>query len=413
MATRRRGTGEGSIYRDSRGLWTCSLTLPPGPDGQRRRKVVRRRDKAALVEEMRRLRRELDRAGDLATSSPTLAAWLTHWLSEISAPRVRPTTQREREGDVRRYILPAIGHVRLDRLTPAHVRQAHALATADGRSPTNALRVHRLLSVALRDAVREGRVGRNVATAEHMDAPRAAVPTAHVLDAGQTLALLRVAIEETHGARWAFGLLTGARTGEALGLEWDRVDWRAETVTLSWQLQRIIWRHGCETPCGYKRPSYCPGRAVSISASDERRDIQSARSLHLLRPKTRSGWRVIPLVDPVRGLLAALWDAQGRPTSGFVFTADGGAPIQPETDYRTWRRIIARAGIDGMTRHDARHTAATLLLALGVDQEIVRQLLGHSTVAVTSRYQHADVRLVREALERLGSVLALPSTPTG
>lgn len=61
-----------------------------------------------------------------------------------------------------------------------------------------------------------------------------------------------------------------------------------------------------------------------------------------------------------------------------------------------------------MTRHDARHTAATLLLALGVDQEVVRQLLGHSTVAVTSRYQHADVRLVREALVRLGDALALP-----
>nr|WP_281860373.1 site-specific integrase [Salana multivorans] len=361
---------------------------------------------------MRRLRRELDRAGDLATTSPTLEAWFAHWLPQVSGRRVRPTTQREREGDVRRYILPAIGKVRLDRLTPAHIRQAHALASADGRSTTTALRVHRLLSVALRDAVREGRVGRNVASGEHMDAPRAAITTATTLDTTGALALLRVAIEETHGARWAFGLLTGARVGEVLGLEWDRVDWSQDIVTLSWQLQRIIWEHACGGSCGYERPSYCPQRVARLADGEERREITAARSLHLVRPKTRAGWRVIPLVDPVRGLLWSLWQQQGQPTTGFVFATDGGAPIQPEADYKTWRQIIERAGIAGMRRHDARHTAATLLLGLGIDQEVVRQLLGHSTVAVTARYQHADVRLLREALERLGGAIGLSGLPS-
>lgn len=56
-------------------------------------------------------------------------------------------------------------------------------------------------------------------------------------------------------------------------------------------------------------------------------------------------------------------------------------------------------------QHDARHTAATLLLALGVDQRVVRDILGHSSVAMTMHYQHVDLTLARDALRRLGAVV--------
>src|SRR5690606_2580161 len=194
---------------------------------------------------MREAQADLERQGDLPTSSPTVEQWLTHWLANVSAKRVRPKTQYEREGDVRRYILPAIGSKRLDKLSPEHVTAMHRYITDElGKSSTTALRCHRLLSVALRDAKRAGRVTRNVATSEFVDAPRAAVPASRALTLEDAVRLLDLAVQDTYRVRWTLGLLTGARTGEVLGLEWDRVDFDADTITLSWQLQRRPYVHG-------------------------------------------------------------------------------------------------------------------------------------------------------------------------
>lgn len=408
--TKRRDAGDGSVYQQSDGLWVVAMPLPDGPGGKRRRKVVRRRDKVDALAALRKMRADLERSGDLATASPTVESWLTYWLREISAKRVRPKTQSERERDVRLYITPSIGKRRLDKLTPAHVREMHAYATQDGRSSTTALRCHRLISVALRDAVRAGRVTRNVATSEYMDAPRAAVVGVATLSVEQVRSLLAACAEDTQAVRWLFGLLTGARVGEALGLEWSRVDWRREDVTLSWQLQRIIWQHGCGGACGYARVSYCPQRLAPLPDGFERRAIDGADSLHLVRPKTRGSWRVVPLVDPLRSLLRAAWVAAGEPAAGFVFTAAQGVPLSPEADYKAWRSILGRAGLD-LRRHDARHTAATLLLTLGVDGRTVQQILGHSSAAMTAHYQHVDQTMAREALGRLGDALALPALP--
>src|SRR5690606_3361387 len=105
------------------------------------------------LKEMDVQRKALAERGDLPTSSPTVAQWFAYWLPNVSAKRVRPKTQYEREGDVRRYILPAIGSKRLERLSAENVRTMHAYITDDrGRSSTTALRCLRLLTVARRDA---------------------------------------------------------------------------------------------------------------------------------------------------------------------------------------------------------------------------------------------------------------------
>src|SRR5690606_29653035 len=306
-----------------------------------------------------------------------------------------------------RYILPAIGSKRLDKLTPEHVTAMHRYITDElGRSSTTALRCHRLLSVALRDAKRAGRVTRNVATAEFVDAPPAAVPTSRALTVDEAVRLLEHAVQDTHRLRWLLGLLTGARTGEVLGLEWDRVGWSNDTMTLSWQLQRLPYRHGCPegAPCGRARAGLCPARRINAPAGFEARQVLGG--LHLVRPKTRYGWRVVPLVEPLRSPMWAAWEAAGRPSSGLVFTGPTGAPLTPEADFKAWKALRERAGLSAR-RHDARHTAATLLLALGVDPRVIQQILGHSSAVTTARYQHVDQTMARAALEQYGRLMVL------
>jgi len=55
--------------------------------------------------------------------------------------------------------------------------------------------------------------------------------------------------------------------------------------------------------------------------------------------------------------------------------------------------------------HDARHTAATLLLAQGVDQRVVMQILGHSQISVTSQYAHVLPQVMTDAADRIGKAL--------
>lgn len=402
--TRRRGHGDGALYqRASDDLWCASITLPPGPDGKRRRKTVTSRTREGAQAKLKKLRRELDRAGDLPTSSPTLAAWLTLWLDTVAAKRLRPKTLTGYHDDIRLHITPAIGRIRLDKLTSVHVYRMHDAITGKGNSSTTALRCHRILSVALRDAMRAGRVTRNVATTDFVDAPKVAVSDTALLSVAETVAVLEAASTDVlYGARWATTLLTGARRGEVLGVEADRVNLDADTLTLSWQLQRLPYAHGCKPACGRKRGADCPERYFRAPANYEKRQIKGG--LHLVRPKTKAGWRVVPLVYPLRDILARQF-AQ-RP-DGLLFVEPDGDPIDPRDDGKRWAELLQRAGAKHVRMHDARHMAATLLMEAHVDPRVVMQILGHSSVLTTRGYQHVDVTLARDAMARMVQRLAL------
>lgn len=95
----------------------------------------------------------------------------------------------------------------------------------------------------------------------------------------------------------------------------------------------------------------------------------------------------------------------------FVFADQLGDPIAPETDRDEWLALLAAAQLDHARLHDGRHTAATLLLALGVDMRVVQELLGHSSIRVTEGYTHVTSKLARSATERMGrSLLRKPDT---
>src|SRR5699024_6841447 len=130
-----------------------SLTYPQ--TGRRRRRYVSAKNQATSVHTLRDDRKELDRTGDLPTSSPTVQQWMQRWLDQVAAQRLKPRTLETYRGYVQRYIIPSIGRRRLEQLTPAHVRTMHEAITGRGLSSTTALQAHRILAKALTDAVRE------------------------------------------------------------------------------------------------------------------------------------------------------------------------------------------------------------------------------------------------------------------
>jgi integrase len=84
-----------------------------------------------------------------------------------------------------------------------------------------------------------------------------------------------------------------------------------------------------------------------------------------------------------------------------VFPSRIGTPMEPNNLRRSWSRIRAAAGLEGVRLHDTRHTCVSLLLALGVPPNIVREIVGHNDIEVTmtiSRWWDLNLRPLRPEL---------------
>lgn len=388
-----RGKGEGAVYKDSRGLWTASIELP-SHDGTRRRKVIRSKDKRTVLKKLSEAKRELQTRGDLPTRAMTVEQWFTYWLEHVAVKQLRPRTLAAYRSTVSRHIIPGLGgKTRLDKVTPRTIRQVHQKIEAEGLSPTYSLNAHAIMARSFLIAKREGLIPEPPTAM--MDRPRAAHVELDVPTLEESITLLRACAERPDGARWATALLTAARRGEVLGLEVDRV---GDGLDLSWQLQRFK-----TTPDG----------SLQVPPDYEYRHLTGG--LYLTRPKSRAGVRVVPLVEPLRSILARHIEAMEPNPWGLLFTHNG-QPRTPETDQRAWIKLREELFGPGrrMRIHDLRHATVDLLYLAGVPEDLIVEIVGHSTRAMSRAYKSSNTARKREALELFGALfnqLAPARTP--
>lgn len=388
-----RGKGEGALFKDARGYWTVRIELP-SHDGKRRQKVIRRKDKKAAMAEMGAIKKELDKYGDLPTSNLTVEKWLRRWIDEIAPNEIRPKSYASYKSTTEGWLIPILGKRKIDALTADHVRQMFKVILSTPKSQKlrgvkdlpvgtvmvgadTAIKCHAVLSSALKTAMREGKATRNVC--EMVDPPRKAKVEANALTTEQAVELLAHLTSRDDRALWATYLLTGARRGEILALEADRV---TDTLDLSWQLLRIT--------------------DISTAPADyEYRHLQG--TLYLTRPKSQSGWRILPLVEPLRSILALHMQGRG---DGLVFL-DRGRPWDPDAATKAWAKLLAEAGLpDDIVLHGARHTAVDLLDAAGVDWDTIKDIVGHSTKKMSQAYRtKVDMKRLTGALEQMSRML--------
>jgi integrase len=412
MSTRRQ-RGEGSVSkRASDGLWVGRVDLGI-VNGQRKRKVVYGKTQREAIRKLSEAKRAIA-AGDTNTAGMTVEKWLTYWLEHVcpAKPRMKPKTLRTYRTYVENYLVPTIGRKRLDRLTAEDVRDLHRWITdkqhGKGKSVTTAHHAHRILGTALNDAMRDGKLTRNVVTL--VPAPPKAAAPQESLTLQQFADLMRHLDGDRLQSRWAFALFTGARQGECLGLTWQHLDLNNGVADLAWQLQRIPYRHGCSPDCGRTRPDWCPKRELDVQPGFEYRHLDG--NLCLQRPKTKGSTRVIPL-PPM--LLTALqerrriYETERRGYAvdhGLVWTRPDGRPIDGRVDWAEWSAHLEALGIPHMKLHVARHTASTVLQALGVPEDIRMAILGHSEASTARLYAHSDMSVRRAAMETYGEAVA-------
>ena len=78
---------------------------------------------------------------------------------------------------------------------------------------------------------------------------------------------------------------------------------------------------------------------------------------------------------------------------------------RPRQDWGKWKRLLADAGVRDARVHDARHTAGTVLVELGVDIRVVQEILGHSDLRMTQQYTQVTSALAKDAAARMGKAL--------
>ena len=88
-----------------------------------------------------------------------------------------------------------------------------------------------------------------------------------------------------------------------------------------------------------------------------------------------------------------------------MFKSKLGEPLIPNSDYHAWKALTKRAGVREARLHDARHTAATVLLVLGVPERTVMEVMGWSTTAMAARYQHVTNPIRLEVASRVGAAV--------
>jgi integrase len=396
--TRRRGHGEGTIFRRGTG-WAGAISLESDGQGRPRRRYVYGSSQREVRQKLDALKRQQDAGivvgtGRGVTVGQYLDAWTRGTLAEQVASGALRTSTRDGYVDmVERHITPYIGRHRLEELKPPHLRawiaELRQVTSARGR-PLSARTIqlaHATLRRALNDAVRDELIPRNPALL--VQPGRVPRKTIEPLTLAEAKSLLATAVEDRLFALWLVLMSLGLRRGEALALRWSDFDFEAQTVGISRSLQR-------------RRTGDVSGRGRYRTELVEE------------GPKTEGSVRVLAL--PV-SLVAAIKEHRTRQLrerlaakfwadEDLVFTTPLGTPIDPQNIYHAWHALCDRADVRRCRPHDLRHTAASFLLLQGADMRTVMEQMGHTRMATTSDlYTHVMDEVKRDAANRMDGLL--------
>lgn len=309
--------------------------------------------------------------GVVPAAKGTLAEFLTEWLVTVRR-NLRPKTYSSYECTIRVHIIPPIGAIALAKLQPVDIERALQRVEETPRTCAYVLVV---LRRSLGDAVKWERVRRNVANVVSM--PKYEKPTIHPYEDDEFDRWLAALEGHAYRAMFLCGATLGLRKGEVTGLSWPNVSFTTNAkgeelvqVKITQQVQRVSFDE----------------RGQRVTGSD---------SLQILPVKTKKSRRMLTggpeLAAAMKEMRRLQLEWRMRAGSAWnnphdlVFTMPNGRMLDPRHALRMHYKIIKQAGTrDDVTFHGLRHQAATDMVAAGMDIHKVSQVLGHSTIRVTS-----------------------------
>lgn len=385
--------GRKMVCTRQHGSWSFKVDLP-GVGGARRQLgkggfATKRDAEEAMAEVVTKAAR-----GQLRpVCRMTLDAYLDQWLERVK-PTLAAAAWTNYRTCLQRYIRPALGAVELSGLTGAILSTHYGrLLDSGGRggkplSPTTVRTTHRVLNKALGDAARDDLLIANPAL--KATPPKRRRYEVQVWTAAQAVTFLQASREDRLFAAWLIALACGLRRGELAGLRWRDVD--LDRATLSVATQRTT---DTDYNVVIKEPKGTGRRTIDLGPGT----VAALRAHH--DAQRRECAELLGLVDEEKS-------ASRLPEN--VFVTEALQPYHPQRLTDLFQRAARTAAVPVIRLHDARHSCATLALDAGIHPKVVQQLLGHSSWSTTmDLYSHRVDRLLREASERIESVMIAPS----
>jgi integrase len=332
----------------------------------------------ARSEDARRFARNIEVRKDEGTyTDPALGkisvAQLAERFMATAGPNLRPATVALYEMQLRRHIVPGLGHRRLSSVGKADVRSFEAELLAAGKGRATVSGVHRLLHRLFAFAIDEDRIGRNPADLPRDELPKAQAREARFLTEAEVATVAQEVSDRYRALVWTLAV-GGLRIGEATALRVGALDLKAGTIRVTANAPEVNGHKLLDQPTKTARST----RTV---------DIPAALSVMLAEHLNQFGNR---------------FDA-----SSLVFTNERGHPVlQSNFRKNIFGPAAKRAGIDPAPRvHDLRHTAASFMARAGYTLLEAAEQLGHSATAMTEHYSHVFPDARQEKVSRLDGLL--------
>lgn len=403
----KRGNGEGSVSKRKSGGYAAVISIP-GLNGTRTRKFYYGRTRDEAASKLNKALGDLERGiTPVMNERTTLKQYLESWLGDTVNPNHRRATYVSYEGLIRIHIVPVLGNIQLSKLTPAHVRKLMSEMNAKVRpvkprplptkpasvveatepetvepprklcSPRTIQYARSVLSMALKQAVADGLIYRNVAALT----PGPAVRRTEIrpLSPEQVGTFLAGTKADRLAALYVVAFTMGMRKSELLGLRWQNVDLEDGTLRVSETLD--------------------PGKGITMGTpkSDRSRRTLVMPEVTLKALKAHRAKQNLERLG-----LGADWSDHG-----FVFTTPVGTPLDHRNINRAYSGHLKRLDLPAQRFHDARHACATFLLASGVQLRVVQEILGHSQIGVTADiYAHVTAALQKDAMRHIDRAFA-------
>jgi integrase len=336
--------------------------------------------------------RDQDTEQFVPPAKQTLSEFMADWFENTAKMRVSETTLLSYKSSTKRGIA-AIGHLKLDKLTPQIMQKVYADLAAQGISPRTIEMGHTVMKMALEQAVVWRLLLRN--PTKGAERPKKIRHEAEAFTSEQADLFLEAAKSHPLYAMWLFFYSTGLRPQEMFPLKWTDLEERLVRVQRDGEFITV------------------PSTVVVV----QRAMKHVGKGQYVVREimKTRKSRRVISLPQSLVDALSAhkrqqaqamLASGESFERNGYVFPNTVGRPLDVSNVLDMFKALCKTAKVPVLTTYALRHTHATELLRAGVPLKVVSERLGHTTIVMTGDiYSHVMPEVEHETALTVESML--------
>lgn len=369
-STRKRGT-----------CWEYTVDIGNDPVTNKRIRKSKSgfRTKKECETAMNKLIVEIEQGEYVEQKEILLKDYLADWLKSIK-PNIAGNTFAYYRRIAENEIVPVLGNMQVSKIKPLHIEKfIQEKRNKENINNTTLKHYFDTLNIALNQALKWQIISKNPCLA--ITPPKKENKEMNVLNVKELELLLNYLRDSRFKTLYLVVVLSvtcGLRRGEALGLQWEDIDFKQGIITVKNNYTKV-----------------------------DNKDM-------LTTPKTDKSTRKITMLDLTSEILSK-WQVEQKKNklllgkeynnNNFVCTWEDGRPVRPDYISQQFSRVIKKLGLPSVRFHDLRHTHATMLLLQNVSPKVVSKRLGHSNISTTyDIYAHVLPEMEREAADKLNDL---------